>query len=91
MEDYSELREWLYQQEWVEPALHKSPYVATIRDNNSYEPVQALDMHNKVFPSLLIVTVNGAYDSWENVVYNNWENIPYETRLANYLPYFVIY
>ncbi len=91
MEDYSELRDWLYQQEWVESTLHKSPYVATIKDNNSYTAVQMLEMHNKVFPSLLIVTVNGGYESWDSYIYNNWENTPYEERLVNYAPYYIVY
>ncbi len=91
MEDYSELRDWLYQQEWVETTLRKSPYVATIKDNNSYTPVQALEMHNKISPSLLIVTINGAYESWDSYIYNNWENVPFEERLVNYTPYFIVY
>ncbi len=91
MEDYPDLRNWLFSLEWFENYLHKSPYTVTINDDTKYTPKKAVELHNILYPSLLVITVDGQYALWGDYIYNNWQNKPCEEILSSVKPYYLIF
>lgn len=91
MEDYPELREWLYTKEGIESAIKNSPYTCRILSSSTKSVCDMLSLNSKISNSLIICTIENELRSFWDYVYVNEENIPYEERLAMYLPCYLVY
>jgi hypothetical protein len=90
--DYPELRNYLAQQENFESYFKKSPYMCTIKDNETLTALQMLEFNSKIQPSSIVVIMpDGSYDEFWNDVYKNQKNEPYDIRLPTYSQYYLIY
>ncbi len=90
--NFTELRNFLLEQEGFENGMKKHPYMCTIKDNNEMTALEMLEFNNKIKPSSIVVRMpDNSYKEFWAEVYENQQNIPYDIRLPTYSAYYLIY